>query len=217
MAPRAKSRGPRTPGRIGTVTTVIPATRSGLGRPVATSREEIEAVAFALFDEHGFADTTVDAIASAAGIGRRTLFRYFESKNDIPWGRFDEGLAEFRRILAASPPELPLHESVHRAVLTFNDFGTEAAGQHRRRMSLILSTPALQAHSALRYEQWRQCIVDHVAERTDAEPSDLLPVTVGHVSLALAMSAYEYWLTHEGTDLLDALDDAMGSLRSYLT
>lgn len=195
---------------------MTPATRSGLGRPGVTSHEEIEAAAFQLFDEHGFADTTVDAIARAAGIGRRTLFRYFESKNDIPWGRFDEGLAEFRRILASSPPDLPLHVAVHRAVLAFNDFGDDAMGQHRRRMSLILSTPALQAHSALRYRQWRQVIVDHIAGRTGTTSDALLPLTIGHVSLGLAMTAYEYWLTHDEANLLQALDDAMDSLRFYL-
>ena len=39
--------------------------------------------AFELFDRQGFEGTTVDDIAAAAGIGRRTFFRYFASKNDV--------------------------------------------------------------------------------------------------------------------------------------
>ncbi|KQX74029.1 MULTISPECIES: mycofactocin system transcriptional regulator [Aeromicrobium] len=186
------------------------------GRPVATTHEEIEEAAFRLFDERGFAETTVEAIAESVGIGRRTLFRYFDSKNDIPWGRFADSLDHFREILADSPPGLPLHESVHQAMLRFNDFGPHAAPQHRRRMGLILSTPALQAHSVLRYAQWRGVIADHVADRTGLAPGDLLPVTVGHVSLALALSAYEFWLAHEESDLLDLLDSAMAGLRDHL-
>ncbi|MBD8608796.1 mycofactocin system transcriptional regulator [Aeromicrobium sp. CFBP 8757] len=186
------------------------------GRPVATTHEEIEEAAFRLFDERGFAETTVEAIAESVGIGRRTLFRYFDSKNDIPWGRFADSLDHFREILADSPPGLPLHESVHQAMLRFNDFGPQAAPQHRRRMGLILSTPALQAHSVLRYAQWRGVIADHVAQRTGLSPGDLLPVTVGHVSLALALSAYEFWLAHEESDLLDLLDSAMAGLRDHL-
>ena len=44
-------------------------------------------------------------IAAEVGVGRRTLFRYFESKNDIPWGQFDRTLDGFREILAAMPPD----------------------------------------------------------------------------------------------------------------
>ena len=183
---------------------------------MATTHEEIEEAAFRLFGEHGFQSTTVEAIAAEAGIGRRTLFRYFDSKNDIPWGRFADSLDRFRAILAESPPELPLHESVHRAVLRFNDFGAEAAAQHRRRMGLILGTPALQAHSVLRYAQWRRVIAEYVADRRGLDASDLLPVTVGHVSLALALSAYEFWLAHDDADLLELVDSAMTGLRDYL-
>ena len=35
--------------------------------------------------------------------------------------------------------------------------------QHRNRMRLILETPALQAHSALRYAEWRAVISEYVA------------------------------------------------------
>ena len=40
-----------------------------------TSRAELERAAFTLFTENGFDETTVDDIAVAAGIGRRTFFR----------------------------------------------------------------------------------------------------------------------------------------------
>lgn len=50
---------------------------------------ELSRVALRLFHEHGFEAATIDAIAAAAGISRRTYFRYFESKNDVAWGEFD--------------------------------------------------------------------------------------------------------------------------------
>ncbi|MFD1250144.1 mycofactocin system transcriptional regulator [Nocardioides ginsengisoli] len=189
---------------------------SARGRPVATSHAAIEQAAFALFTERGFASTTLDDIARATGVGRRTLFRYFESKNDIPWGRFDLTLEGFRELLAGQPDDLPLHVAVHRAVVAFNRFPADARPSHRDRMRLILTTPELQAHSVLRYADWRAVIAHYVAERTGRTPDDLLPRLVAQVSLALALTAYDAWLADEDAVLEDLLDAAMAGLLGYL-
>ena len=186
------------------------------GRPVATTHGEIEQAAFRLFSQRGFERTTLDAIAAETGIGRRTLFRYFESKNDIPWGQFDRTLAGFRVLLEQMPADLPLHEAVHRGVVAFNDFDEAAVPSHRERMRLILETPALQAHSVLRYGEWRAVIADFVARRTGLAPTDTLPETISQVSLALALSAYTLWLRSPGPSLHERLDEAMAELRGYL-
>ena len=187
-----------------------------MARPEATSHAAIEQAAFALFRERGFEATTLDAIADSVGVGRRTLFRYYQSKNDIPWGQFDRTLDGFRTILAGQPDDLPLHEAVHRSVVAFNDFPADAQPSHRERMRLILATPTLQAHSVLRYAAWRTAIADHVAARLGTDPTDLLPRTIGSVSLALALSAYEAWLDDSDADLAALLDEAMAGLRGYL-
>lgn len=191
-------------------------TRAAPGRPGATSHAAIEQAAFALFAERGFAGTTLDDIAAAVGVGRRTLFRYYRSKNDIPWGQFDRTLDDFRRILAATPADLPLWEAVHRGVVRFNEFPADARPAHRERMELILGTPELQAHSALRYAEWRAVIAAHVAARLDQAPTDLLPATVGHVSLALALAAYEAWMRDPSRPLAGLVDEAMRGLRTHL-
>lgn len=173
-------------------------------------------MAFRLFAERGFGGTTLDAIAEAVGVGRRTLFRYYQSKNDIPWGQFDRTLTRFRAILDEQPADVPLHEAVHHAVVRFNEFPDDACPPHRDRMLLILTTPELQAHSVLRYAEWRRVIADYVARRTGSSVDDLLPRTVGHVSLALSLSAYEAWLEDPDVPLTTRLHEAMQQLRSYL-
>lgn len=190
--------------------------RATLGRPVATSHAAIEQAAFRLFAEHGFDGTTLDAIAREVGVGRRTLFRYFESKNDIPWGQFDRSLDGFRGILYAMPADIPLWEAVHKGVVRFNEFPADASPSHVTRMRLILQTPALQAHSVLRYAQWRQVIAEYVARRLALRPADVLPQTVGHVSLGLALSAYTAWLDDPERPLPELLDLSLRELRGYL-
>lgn len=186
--------------------------RSLVGRPEATTHGAIEQAAFELFAERGFDATTLEAIAERVGVGRRTLFRYYASKNDIPWGQFDLTLAGFRDILAAMPVDIPLRDAVHRGVVAFNDFPADAQPPHTERMRLILRTPALQAHSVIRYAEWRGVIAEYVAMRRGLAPDDLLPRIVGQVSLALALSAYEHWLDNPGSSLQDTLNQAMSAL-----
>src|SRR5881275_2025178 len=102
-----------------------------------------------LFTDRGFDATTVDDIAAAAGIGRRTFFRYFASKNDVVWGRFTEGLADLRAVLAAGPHDRPVADALRDAIVSFNALPVAQVPVHRQRMSLIFSAPSLQAHSTL--------------------------------------------------------------------
>lgn len=190
-------------------------TRS-LGRPSATDHAAIERAAFALFEAQGFDATTMEQIADAVGVGRRTLFRYFPSKNDIPWGQFDLSLQRFREQLDALPDDVPLPEAVHGCVVAFNEFDEAALPQHRMRMRLILTTPALQAHSALRYEAWRAVISEYVARRLGESADSAVPRLVGHVSLALAVASYERWLAHPELRLTTVLAESMAELRAYL-
>jgi mycofactocin system transcriptional regulator len=185
------------------------------GRPPATDHDAIERAAFALFAERGFEATTIDDIATAAGIGRRTLFRYYPSKNDIPWGQFDESLVRLRAHLEAMPPDVPVYRAVHEAVLAFNRLAPAAIPQHRQRMQLLLTTPALQAHSVLRYAQWRSTIAEFVAARLGLAASDLLPRTIGQVTLAISLSAYEHWLQQDEQPLEDLLDRALSGVVDY--
>lgn len=188
-----------------------------LGRPVATTHADIERVAFRLFAEHGFDGTTLEAIARAVGVGRRTLFRYFESKNDIPWGQFDQTLARFGDILDSMPADLPLAEAVHLGVCEFNEFAPDADPPHIQRMRLVLETPALQAHSVLRYQAWRQVVAEFVARRLGLEPDDALPSLIGHLSLSLSLAAYDAWLKEPERSLTELLGTQLQMLREYLT
>lgn len=182
------------------------------GRRKITTRAEVEHAAFELFAGRGFERTTIDDIAEAAGIGRRTFFRYFPSKNDIAWGDFDGQLATMRRRLAEYPADRPLLEVIRDALVDFNRIDPAEAPWHRRRMELILTTPALQAHSALRYEDWRQVLAEFVATRLGVAPDSLAPQTIAYATLGVALAAYERWLRAPGSDLCELLSAGMAEL-----
>ena len=182
------------------------------GRRPATTRAELGETAFALFLERGFDATTVDDIAAAAGIGRRTFFRYYASKNDVVWGEFDEGLTALRARLAATPPDVPTYDALREAVLVFNRLDPQVVPLHRRRMELILHVPALQAHSTLRYASWRRVVAEFVAGRLGERPEAAAPQLVAHTVLAATVAAYEQWLADPAAALEPLLDQALRML-----
>jgi mycofactocin system transcriptional regulator len=181
-----------------------------MGRPRVTSRAAMERLAFELFARKGFDETTVDEIATAAGIGRRTFFRYFASKNDLVWGDFEDHLRMLRTLLEESDRRLPIMDVVRRAVVEFNRFDPEDVPWHRQRMQLILGVPTLQADATLRYASWRAVIIGFVAGRTGLPETAMPPQLAGNVVLAAALTAYQIWLAgEEETALSELLDEAI--------
>ena len=181
------------------------------GRGQATSHSELSQIALHLFIDRGFDETTVDEIAKAAGVGRRTLFRYFQTKNDLPWGNFDPLLDSMRTTLARADRNLPLIDALREAVIEFNSFPDDELEMHRSRMRLLLSVPTLMAHSTLRYAEWRQVIAEFVADRLDLRPDDLPPQTIAWACLGICLAAYEQWLERDDVDLVKTFEVAFAN------
>jgi mycofactocin system transcriptional regulator len=154
-----------------------------------------------LFATRGFENTTMDDLANALGIGRRTLFRYFPSKNDIVWGNFDAVLGRLRHHLDESPADEALVDSLTRAVVLSNRYEPPELDELRIRMTLITTVPALQAHSMVRYAAWRGVVADFAAQRLGQQPDDLVPLTMGHAALGMSMAAFVRWVENPTDDL----------------
>ena len=182
------------------------------GRPRATTTEEVSQVALRLFADHGFEATTMDDVAAALGVGRRTVFRYFTSKNDLVWGNFDTVLERLRDDLAALDPRMPLMEALRRAAVSSNSYPDDALPELRTRIPLITTVPALQAHSMLRYAEWREVVAAFAARRLRAKPDDYAPRAIGHAALAASTAAFAQWVEHPEKDLLKLLDGGYAML-----
>lgn len=189
-----------------------PGTHARPGRRPATSHEDIARVGLRLFIEHGFDSVSVDDIAAAAGVGRRTLFRYYPSKNDIAWGTFDEHLDAWERWIPLGTAGLGLLEAIRAAVVHFNSFDPQVTDEHRERMNLILGNPALQAHATLRYVRWRAVIARMVATRLDCAATDFKPTLLANLTLGAALSTYEQWLRDPRSDLIELMNEAFDLL-----
>lgn len=189
---------------------------SRAGRRRSTTQDHIAGVAIDLFAARGFDAVSVDDVAAAAGISRRTLFRYYASKSAIPWGDFDSHLQHLQNLLRTLSSEVSLGDALREALLTFNTYADHEMAEHRQRMRVILETEELQAYSMTMYAGWRTVIAEYVADRLGMSTTDLMPQTVAWLMPGVALSAYENWLADESVSLRGAIAAAFEVARPGL-
>ncbi|WP_412537703.1 TetR family transcriptional regulator [Longispora sp. K20-0274] len=108
-------------------------------------RDEIAEAALKLLAHQGFDDTTIEQIAAAAGVSKRTFFRYFPAKEDVILDLVTE-LGELARdALAARPADEPAATALRHALGTYVDAIAEGEHKSLRLTRLTLATPALRA------------------------------------------------------------------------
>lgn len=182
------------------------------GRPRGTSARTLELIALRLFTEKGFHETTVDEIAAAAGVSRRTFFRYFDAKSEVLWSEFDSEVTTIRATLAASPDDLPVMDAVRHAVIAANHYHAEDVPELRMRMQLISTVPDLAASATIHYDAWERAVAEFVARRAGQPADSLYPLAAGRATLAACRAAYERWAARADADLTLYLDAALRAL-----
>jgi mycofactocin system transcriptional regulator len=182
------------------------------GRPPGTSARELELISLRLFTRDGFEDTTVERIAVAAGVSRRTFFRYFDSKADVLWHAFDGEVRALRDAFAAAPPSVPMMQAIRQVVVGVNRYRPEDIPELRERMSLISSVPALQASAAHHYDAWERAVSEFAATRLGQPADSLYPLAIGRATLAVCRAAYDRWIDRADTNLTRYLDQALQAL-----
>jgi AcrR family transcriptional regulator len=183
------------------------------------TRLMIQAEAFRLFAEKGYAETTVEEIADAAAISPRTFFRYFPSKEDVVlWDEYDPQIGE---LIAARPADEPLAESF-RAIIR-----ETLAGLLRRdpdellaRIRLLNSVPELRARFLELQAGWfsssdgqdSEPMAAVFAHGPDVPDERQLRATAGALSAAVTI-AIDEWQRDGGTsDLLSLFDQTVDAL-----
>lgn len=182
------------------------------GRPPSTTHEQVTQVALGLFVARGFEETTMEDIAAAVGVHRRSLFRYFPSKNDIVWGDFEWVLRRLERLFAQADSTAPVLEAIGQAVVASNHYEADQLPELRIRMTLITAVPSLQAHSQLRYAAWRAVVAEYAASRLGLPVASLAPQAIGYAALGISMTAFSQWVADSESDLEELLRQAYALL-----
>jgi len=188
---------------------LAPMTESLRDRRKRRTAEAIVAAAVELFAERGFERTTVDQIAAAADISRRTFFRYFADKEELFFAEDERLLEVIEATLDAAPPGEPVLELARRATRALAARSTADPRRRLDRERLIAATPALQARRLAKNLRWEQAIAARLVERGAGEQEALL---VPKLAMACFQTAYERWVRDPGRDLPGLVDESFAAL-----
>ncbi|MFF2552425.1 TetR family transcriptional regulator [Nocardia sp. NPDC058058] len=126
--------------------------------------------ALRLFAEKGYEATTVDEIAEAAGISRRTFFRQFRSKEDVVFADHESQLAQARAYLDAAQGD-PWDAVLEAVVAVFERF-TQWRELAARRYQVVRQVPTLREREIVTVFRYERLFTDYLRTRLRGE-SDL--------------------------------------------
>lgn len=179
-------------------------------------RAEVMRQAWLLFAEQGFEATTVDQVAAAAGMSRRTFFRYFTGKDELVLERLVEAGQRIADALRDRPPDEEAWPALRAAFDEVVLPQQEYAGPSRALQHMLRSEPGVRATVQERRRRWQDLLAPLVEERLPRRRSrrgpDTRAAAVAGSALACLEAAQDAWTDHTETDLGVLLDEAMGQV-----
>jgi AcrR family transcriptional regulator len=182
-------------------------------------RAELSDLALELLIDRDFESVTVDEIASAAGVSRRTFFRYFASKEDVVFAFLDQWARRLFEEIAARPPEEGPIAAVCHALQEQMAAYQSDTDRAMALVRLVRQTPSLRAQEHLTREQTRLGIVEALGRRLGVEAElDARPHILASIAIAPLAAAFEMWFgARSGEDIGSLLDEAVATFNREMT
>ncbi len=180
-------------------------------------RNELIDAARGLFAQHGYEAVTVDEIAAAAGMSKRSFFRYFDNKEALVLGKYDRQGERFAEALAARPLDETAWVALRRM---FDDFVAEVTASEPDPLAseiakVIDASDALRAGLVERMQRVQHLVVDVLRER-ETERGTRYATSIAATALVgaafAALAAVRAPERAGGISFADALDEAMTAI-----
>jgi AcrR family transcriptional regulator len=173
-------------------------------------RLRVVANALRLFSEQGYEATTVDEIADASGISRRTFFRQFRAKEDVVFADHEILLGQAREFLATEHDD-PWSAVCDTAMGVFERF-SHWHDMAKVRYAVVRAVPALREREIVMEFRYQRLFVDYLRTALPEEPDlDLVQFA------AVVTATHNYLLRRMVRDTEPAsaadLRDALAALR----
>ncbi len=171
---------------------------------------ELEDVALRLFDQRGFANVTVEEIASEARISVRTFYRYFAAKEDVLQLRIVRRGEVLREALAARPADEPPLRSLR--VAFEEEFSTVDPTVLRRWIAVIADNPNVMKGVVGAIQlKIHPVIAEFFGSRLGLPSEALVPTMLAAAALGVVQAAHTQWFIHDG-DLATTMSESLAVL-----
>jgi AcrR family transcriptional regulator len=171
-----------------------------------------------LFLSHGYEATTLDAIAEAAGISRRTFFYYFKSKEEILLAWQDGGFNETLRaaVLGQSTNQSPLN-AVKNALLELTVRFQADYKQTKEIERLMFANESLRIRHQAKYLEKEQAVFDALCQMWPQPKRQPALRIVAMISVGALRLAIDNWNRDQGKRPIAVyLREAFAGLKSEI-
>ncbi|OII38563.1 hypothetical protein BIU98_12930 [Curtobacterium sp. MMLR14_010] len=175
-----------------------------IGRPRTIAPQHIAAVALELFTDRDFDAVSMDDVAAAAGVSRRSVFRLFPSKGSLVWGGFGEFTERVAAALGGLPADVDGDTAVCSALVTASAFPPDDQDVTRRRLLVIDRNPSLASEGAAQHSALTQVLREAIADRDGLDHADL-HATVRAAARAAEATAALTWWARDGAESPEAV------------
>ncbi|UWP85511.1 TetR family transcriptional regulator [Dactylosporangium fulvum] len=182
------------------------------------TRHDLTAAAIELFLTKGYDETTVDEIAEAAGVARRTFFRHFRSKEDVVFPDHDECLTRVEQILTgADPAQRPMAAIASATHLVMDMYADDPAASVQR-YRLTRHVAALRDREITATSRYQRVFTSYLNRRSGGRPHSRLPDEVAAAAVVAAHNhVLRQWLRDGGKgDVRTELDRALTAVEASL-
>jgi AcrR family transcriptional regulator len=172
-------------------------------------RSYLSEVALRLLTDRDFESVTVDEIAAAAGVSRRSFFRYFASKEDVVLQFLDQMAERLRDAVVARPAHESPVTAVHAALRPQVAAYVADADRTLAVVRLLQRSPALRARELESRQRMRELVAEAIGRRLGLDHrADLRPRLLAGVALVPFDVAITTWVEGRAEADIHAILDA---------
>ena len=182
------------------------------------TKYRIAETAMALFLEQGYESVTVEAVADASRVSRRTVFRHFDGKDELAFPDHTARLELLsRNLVAPTGGRTPVDVVIAATEAVMLDFLSRPE-LVLRRYRLTRLVPELRRREVLEHERYVAMTRAYLRDHLPADSPPFLPMALAALIDAMHRSALGNFARSNGTtDAFAELEDGMEWIRKVLT